>query len=121
MRQQAWRRVRCSWTTGRRTIVTAVRRVIQRITLLAVVFAGRGSGRLAHLLLAVEVNLLVHVAQVLRDGQGSRQSEASLDGRNGRKVAGWCRNVWATPNGFSGCRCGRVVEAERGRGSVKGV
>jgi hypothetical protein len=43
--------------------VAAVGRVIQKIALLAVVFAGRGS-RLAHLLLAVEVDLLVHVAQV---------------------------------------------------------
>jgi hypothetical protein len=98
--------------------VTTVGRVIQKIALLAIVLAGRGSG-LAHLLLAVEVDLLVHVAQVLRDGPGSRQSKAALDDSNCRKVAGWCRNVCATPNGYSGYCCERVVVGEGSRDRVE--
>ena len=85
--------------------MTAVSRVIQKIALLTVVFAGRGGG-LA--LRAVKVDLLGHVAQVLRVGQRSRPSKASLDGNKCRKVAGWRRNVCTTPNGYSGIVVGAL-------------
>lgn len=65
----------------RRTIVTAIGRVVERIALLAVVLAGRSSGR-AHLLLAVALEVdLIHgvgwVAQVRHGGLGARLSGAS--------------------------------------------
>ena len=68
------------------TIVATVGGIIEGVALLAIVFARRSLlGLLAHLLLAVALEVdLVHglgvVAQVLRGGQGLRQSEACLDG-----------------------------------------
>jgi hypothetical protein len=111
----------------RLTVVATVGRIIERVALLAVVFA-RGSllRLLAHLLLAVALEVdLIHglgvVAQVLRGGQGLRQSEACLDGDDCSWVAGRCRKVRATPNGCSRSRGGRVVRGGRGRDSARGA
>jgi hypothetical protein len=95
--------------------------------LLAVVFARGGLLRLlAHLLLAVALEVdLIHglgvVVQVLRGGQGLRQSGACLDGSKYSWVAEWCSNMRAIPNGCSTSRGGRVVRGGRGRDSVKGA
>lgn len=82
----------------KRTVVAAVGRVVERIALLAVVFA-RGSRGLAHLLLAVGLEVdLIHgegwVAQVRHDGQGARVSGACWDERGqaeGSSWTAWCR------------------------------
>lgn len=54
----------------KRTVVTAIGGVIERIALLAVVFARSSSSRLAHLLLAVglEVDLIHGVVAQVRQG-----------------------------------------------------
>lgn len=65
----------CSWK-GRLTIVAALLGIVERVALLAIIFARRSLLRLlAHLLLAVALEVhLVHglgwVAQVSRGGQG---------------------------------------------------
>ena len=112
---------------GRRTIVATVGGIIEGVALLAVVFARRSLlGLLAHLLLAVALEVdLVHglgvVAQVLRGGQGLRQSAACLDGNTCSSVAGRCRKGRGTSNGCSESRGGRVVRGGRGRDSVEGA